>query len=246
MQNPFRLFKKDDAKRSIDLVERIQKHEEKNKPLADATFAELDAQAIAIAGRLNDAKTARSPTAGPLEAELNAIIHRRESAKSLYTEERNRLYCQLAGLTKPVIDRFVAECQFKRQQVAGPPLMQADVKEKVFNPIEDRWMTMVSNNYHVIQAARELLDKATKQVGAMQHLALDMIQSAIAEFETAFEQLNFDDRQETEVPESRLQDFLPSSALSVGGKMDSAWLGPSSSPHSTSGGWQMTFIGGRE
>jgi hypothetical protein len=245
MQNPFlRLFPKDALKQSIDLLEQIRRHEEKSKPLAEARYQELDQAALEVAARLVVAERAGSPKAEPLEIELRAIQHQRESAMFLYTQERDRLFRELEKITRPLIDRFLRECQLKRPQISG--LMAAEVKEKIYDSVSDRWQTMVSNNYHIVAKALELLEEARKRVDGMRHSSLDLIQAAIVEFETAFEQLNFDERQLTEVAESRIEDFLPSTALSASGKMDTAWMGPSTSPHSTSGGWQLNFIGGRE
>jgi uncharacterized protein YjbJ (UPF0337 family) len=243
--NPLeKLFRADAVKESKRLVELLKRHEEKNRPLADARFTELDAQACEIGGRLNAAVTARSPTAGPLEAELRAIQHRRESAFYPYNTERDRLYRELEALTKPVINRFSAECQARLAQIDGNELKKVGDVRRVYDSAKDRNRIFLPTNGHVRERARQLTEDARRKVDGMQHSTLDQIQAVIVQFQAAFEKLDFNELREIEAAEWQLEAMMPSTALSTSGKHDVAILGPASSK--ASGGWQLNFLGGRE
>jgi hypothetical protein len=238
--NPLRkLLVKSDVQRSVELVELIARHEEKNRPAAKAEFKRLDEEACRIGAQLSAAKEARSPTAGPLADELSRVVHRRDTSGYLYQQERGRLYGQLEALTKPAIDRFSRECQVHLGQIDGNELKKVGTVRKDYNPGLNRYTVYLPTNGHVREAAKELVEAARREVGAMQHATLPEIESAIARFEAAFEKLDFDELRDVETTESRLQELLPSTALSTGGRYDSAVMAPGSK---AGGGWNIITL----
>jgi hypothetical protein len=219
-------FLDSDKRKSQQLVDERTRHLS-TWPTVEAQIKTIDLeQCIPLARAFNDAKAAGSPTVHECEAKLKSARLHRDSLQRDFQMELERLNGEIWPLTNDTLRRFHYEIL---------DLLSALPAKRLYRQLRGTHDSqgyrvakgvLVSHNFPVIKAARQLYLDTIKEVQGMTYLSLSEIESRIKQFRAKFETLDFTEMTTEEVTESRASELKPNDAPTTSAGTLLVWPGP--------------------
>ena len=187
----------------------------------EAQYKQVDREeCVPLAGQLQAARLAGSPTAIAIEADLKRARLKRDGIKQAFQKTRDEYHRGLESLTCEPIQKFVEYCLDYARSLS---------KRYQFRVIEDshdpqgkrvRSTILVGHNSAKLAAARDHVFEAMGIVRKMQHSTLFEVEAQIKEYTKEFENFELDVLEVEEVSDQTDTDLRPKEEA---GKLKSAW-----------------------
>jgi hypothetical protein len=194
------------ARECAKLVKELAAHDA-TWPAVKTEYDEVDGACITLAASLNAAKTAGSPTAFAIEAELKKLRWKRDGIAAAFRRKRDKLHAAIEAFTSPLIQDFHCSALERIKGLSKLYLFERD--EPVFDIFSDRKTVTIRHNGAALDSAKIQIFAAIKEIQNMRHAAVSDLREKIEKYNDQFADFDYSTMEIANVSESVARDMQP-------------------------------------